>query len=73
VNNPVRTNFPAGYQAYGTEFSLDSRLVYVDLNTLGNGLIAAERRLLQYDTTAPNFENNPVLIIKVMQTILMMM
>ncbi|QJP35067.1 T9SS type B sorting domain-containing protein [Nonlabens sp. Ci31] len=62
VNNPVRMNFPAGYQAYGTEFSLDSRLVYVDLNTLGNGLIAAERRLLQYDTTAPNFENNPVLI-----------
>jgi len=62
VNNPVRMNFPAGYQAYGTEFSLDSRLVYVDLNTLGSGLVAAERLLLQYNTTTPNFENNPIVI-----------
>ena len=62
VTNPTRLNFPAGYQAYGTEFSLDSRLVYVDLNTLGSGIVAAERLLLQYDTTAANFEDNPVTI-----------
>jgi gliding motility-associated-like protein len=62
VNNPVRLNFPAGYQAYGTEFSLDSRLAYVDLNTLGNGVVPAERMLLQYNTTVINFQNNPVVI-----------
>ncbi|MFT7285705.1 MAG: gliding motility-associated-like protein [Nonlabens sp.] len=62
VNNPVRLNFPSGYQAYGTEFSLDSRLLYVDLNTLGSGLVPAERMLLQYNTTAANFQNNPVVI-----------
>ncbi|PZX38215.1 gliding motility-associated-like protein [Nonlabens dokdonensis] len=62
VSNPLRLNFPAAYQAYGTEFSLDSRLVYVDLNTLGSGLIPGERLLLQYDTTAANFQNNPITI-----------
>ncbi len=62
VSNPLRLNFPAGYQAYGTEFSLDSRLIYVDLNTLGSGIIPGERLLLQYDTTAPNFQNNPITI-----------
>jgi len=62
VDNPVRLNFPAGYQAYGTEFSLDSRLAYVDLNTLGSGVVPAERMLLQYNTTDVNFQNNPVII-----------
>lgn len=62
ISNPMRLNFPAAYQAYGTEFSLDSRLVYVDLNTLGSGLIPAERLLLQYNTDAVNFQNNPVTI-----------
>ncbi|WP_304016604.1 T9SS type B sorting domain-containing protein [Nonlabens dokdonensis] len=62
VSNPSRLNFPANYQAYGTEFSLDSRLVYVDLNTLGSGIIPGERLLLQFDTNAPNFQNNPITI-----------
>ncbi|MEN8898404.1 T9SS type B sorting domain-containing protein [Nonlabens sp.] len=62
VSNPIRLNFPSNYQAYGTEFSLDSNLVYIDLNTLGSGLIPAERLLLQYDTNALNFQNNPVTI-----------
>jgi gliding motility-associated-like protein len=62
IDNPVRLNFPAGYQAYGTEFSLDSRLIYVDLNTLGSGVVPAERMLLQYNTSDINFQNNPVVI-----------
>jgi gliding motility-associated-like protein len=62
LTNPRRLNFPSGYQAYGTEFSLDSMLIYVDLNTLGSGVVPAERLLLQYNTSAPNFQNNPITI-----------
>ncbi|WP_124980563.1 T9SS type B sorting domain-containing protein [Nonlabens xiamenensis] len=62
VDNPVRLEFPSGYQAYGTEFSPNSQLVYVDLNRRGSGLVPDDRLLLQYELTAANFQTNPITI-----------
>lgn len=61
VSNATRLQFPATHQAYGAEFSPDSRKLYIDTNTVDNGL-DGDRELLQYDLDAPNFLNNPVSI-----------
>ncbi|WP_431471773.1 T9SS type B sorting domain-containing protein [Nonlabens sp. SCSIO 43208] len=61
VTNPTELSFPSNLLAYGGEFSLDSRLFYLDLNTAQNGVFG-ERTLLQYDTTSPNYQSNPITI-----------
>lgn len=61
VFNALRLPFPAGLNAYGTEFSPDSSKLYVDLNTMQNG-INGDRVLYQYDRNLPNFQNQPVVI-----------
>ncbi|GAL01569.1 hypothetical protein JCM19314_1352 [Nonlabens ulvanivorans] len=61
VSNSVRLNFPLTHQAYGAEFSPDSRKIYVDINTQSNGN-DGDRILLQYNLDAPNFEDNPLTI-----------
>lgn len=61
VTNAIRLNFPLTHQAYGAEFSPDSRKVYVDINTQSNG-IDGDRELLQYNLDNPNFNNSPISI-----------
>ncbi len=61
VFNALRLPFPAGLNAYGTEFSPDSSKIYVDLNTMQNG-INGDRVLYQYDRNVPNFQNQPATI-----------
>ncbi|EAS19630.1 conserved hypothetical protein [Flavobacteria bacterium BBFL7] len=61
VSNPIRLNFPITHQAYGAEFSPDSRKIYVDINIQSNGN-AGDRILLQYDLDATNFADSPLTI-----------
>ena len=61
VSNPVRLHFPVTHQAYGAEFSPDSRKIYVDINTQSNGN-DGDRILLQYNLDALNFANTPLTI-----------
>lgn len=61
VSNSVRLNFPLTHQAYGAEFSPDSRKIYVDINTQSNGN-DGDRILLQYNLDASNFEDSPLTI-----------
>ncbi|MGB3590537.1 MAG: T9SS type B sorting domain-containing protein [Nonlabens sp.] len=62
VTNPIRLTYRDLYHAYGTEFSIDSNLLYVDLNEVPNGTSPAERLLVQYDLRNSDFQNNPVTI-----------
>lgn len=61
VSNAIRLNFQTTHQAYGAEFSPDSRKLYVDTNTESNGA-NGDRLLLQYNLDAANFSNSPITI-----------
>ncbi len=62
VSNPRRIEFPSIFQAYGGEFSPNNEVFYLDLNTEAGGQNPAERLLLQYDLTAPDFNAAPVTV-----------
>ena len=61
VSNQQRLGIPINLQVYGTEFSADSSKLYVDANTVANGM-AGDRTLFQFDFNDPAFINNPSII-----------
>ncbi len=61
VSNQQRLDIPLTLQVYGTEFSPDSSKLYVDANTIANGM-AGDRSLFQFDLNDPTFASNPVII-----------
>lgn len=61
VSNQQRLDIPLSLQVYGTSFSPDSSKLYVDANTVANGM-AGDRTLFQFDFNDPAFINNPTII-----------